>query len=513
MVKLTQARGSADTWSAPWGIVEPSLRPITITLVVALVLHVVPPLVPVDALIGWAGFLLADEPEPTEVPEQDVIVPIELDMFVDEPTGAGPAGDDGASASTEPRAAGAPATEVVVVPMPREPKPPPVPPPPAPEETQEDKPAPPPAEPKTPAPSEPPAPSNEDEPAKDAEAKPKLRLKGAFDAAADNNVARAEHPNVNIYIAGSELRKRDLATMFGDLLNSVPEWKLLLGGTDIDPIAHFDHVLISAPHMRNKARWIVARVGYNVPDETMKAAIDTAAKRSKGAWLGDYALPVASVDDDTRRVVLIEDRDQIVVLPKEAEAQIPKLEKVGRFPREPAAGIFLDMIKPANAFASKFPFPKSIEKLTVRLSLPADGSYLIEMELLDESPEAAKKSAKLLEEEIEKLRPVPGLSLLVKAYFIGKPTFETEGEIIRASAPVTRAQVERIMKLVQLWLDRREQAAAEKAASAKEKKRKAAKKKGSPNRRKAEVTEPAKKKPKGAPPSKGLFDHLRDNVE
>lgn len=503
VVKVTQVRGSRDTPHDPWALVESGLRPIVITLVVALLVHIVPPLVPGRALLGWIGVALRDADEETDVPEQEVIVPIELDMFMDE--------DREADAEVEPATApddapdpGKAPENLVVVPTPK----PQASVPPATPEPPEAKPPEPPGD-----------DTHEEKPKEEPPPQPKrkIRLENAFDAAGDNNVARAEHPNVNIYIAASELRKRDLAPMFSELLTTVPEWQMLLGGTDIDPIADFDHVLMSTPHMRDKAKWIVARVGYNVPDAKMKNAIDTVAKRSKGKWLPDYALPVASVDNGRRKVVLIEKRNQLVVLPDGAEGQIPKLEKVGRFPKNPSAGIFLDIVTPANAFKSKFPFPKSIRKLTLRLRLEEGGGFAVDVEMIDENEEKAQKSAAFLEAEIEKIRPIPLVSLFTKKYFIGKPTFETEGEVIRVTAPVSREQVERIMRLVKLWLKNREaqakDAAEDAAKNNKKKKRAKAPNKAKGRPKLGRRSRPGQPTPATPPKPKGLLDGLRERIE
>jgi outer membrane biosynthesis protein TonB len=457
------------------------MRPILITFMLAFSIHFVPPMVPVQSLLSWLGVMLTEEEDESDIPEQEVLVAVDLDMFHDETPeqdGVDTEADDEVPAQPEE----AP-EKIVVVPQPSPKSAPPPPPPPAPK-------------------VEPKEPPKEPEP----QAKKKLRLKGAFEAAGDKNVARAEHPNVNIYLAGSELRKRDLAPMFSELLNAVPAWQTLLGGTGIDPIANFDHVLISAPHMRKKGRWVVARVQYNVTDAKMKAAIGTAAQRSKGKWIADYKLPVASVDNNTRKVVLIENRDQLVVLPNGAEKQIPKLEKVGRFPKNPTAGIFIDIVTPATAFKARgFPFPKSIEKLTLRLSLVGKDGYLVEVEMIDADEASAKKNAKFLAEAIEKKRRIP--LPLVKLYIIGEPVFETDGNIIRAKAPVSRAQVKRVLGFVKLWLEDREEAA--KAKRAKKKKKAAPKKKRDgvrattpPKVRKR----PSKKKPKS------FLDGMRDRM-
>lgn len=480
MVNVTQTRGSEDTW-AP---LESGARPLVITLLFAFFVHFGPPIfISAQNVMSWLGLALSAEEDEGEVPEQEVIVPIDLDMFYDEQKAQD--GVDDVEPDVVPPEPEAPAEQVVVVPTPNPEKvaaPPP-------------KPEPLPEEPKNEEPEKP-------------QAKKKQRLEGAFDAAGDNNLARAEHPNVNIYIAGKELRKRDLSSMFGELLNAVPEWQLLLGGTNIDPIADFDHVLISAPHMKKKGRWIVARVGYNVPDKKMKDAIGIAAQRSKGKWLDEYKLPVASVDDNKRKVVLIEQRDQLVVLPEGAEKQIDKLEGVGRFPDKPTAGIVIDMVTPANAFKSKFPFPKSIEKLRLRFTLEGETGYRVEIEMIDEDPVLAKKNAAFLEEKLGELRPIPLVSLFKKKYFFGKPTFETEDEVIRISAPVTRAQVARIMKLVKVWLENREAATKSKKKKKKRTKAKAAKKTGRAKARPAKSGPKPKPKPKKKSGS-GLFDHLR----
>src|SRR5690606_1374831 len=159
-----------------------------------------------------------------------------------------------------------------------------------------------------PAPEEPTVPEAPVEPAPVAEALPAPAplpegdLADPFEAAGDVGRLRAEEPNVNIYLAGDVLRTRALSEDFGALLTSVPQWQALLGGTGIDPLKHFDHVLISGPQMRDP-QWILVTLQFNLPAERMKKAIDVVVERTKrgSKWLDGYDVPVAVLGGKPKR--------------------------------------------------------------------------------------------------------------------------------------------------------------------------------------------------------------------
>jgi hypothetical protein len=414
----------------PWGLREAPARVLVVAMVLAAILHL--PAIPGQFSV-WISLLFGGDEGPTG-PQQEVTIPIDLDIglvddeAVEQPDAPGGVSPEAPPLEPEPASpevspddfddddegeeiiadAGAPepdAGEDVV------------------EEPLD-------------AGAEPPA---------DA-APPTGPIQDPFEVAGEAGMG-AEHPNVRIYIAADVLRQRaELATMFGELLNSVPEWGDLLGGTDLNPIRDFDHLLISGPQMRDP-RWIVATIDYNISSPKMKATIDGMVGKAKGGrWLDDQDVPVAAVAGD-RRVVLLEEKRLVVILPASAEDQIPKLKDSKTFKKSGAIGIALHVITPHRAFKG-FPMPTSVAWMRLRFTLAGAEDFQVEIEAQDESPEAARRHAAELERRIESLRPVPGISLFVDKHFIGKPVWEVDGDRFRARAPVSREQVRRIMRLI-----------------------------------------------------------------
>jgi hypothetical protein len=491
VVRATQARGARD----PFGRVEAGSRPIAIALSLALVVHMIPPALEVKGLISWMQLARgAGADHELTVPEQEVIIPVELDMLAEVPAAPATVPADPAPAVARTTAPAAPADELA-------------------EEEDDDEPVQDsevkvPVAPKTAAKSKEPAPEPAPSPAPAPPAKPatpvepanpKLKLASVIDVVEDASV-RSERPNVEVYLSGRVLRQRQLGAVFGDLLTVIPQWQQFLGGTGIDPIAHFDHVHISTPKLSKDAEWVVARVGFNLGVDKIREAIGGTAARTKGKELKDYDLPVWSIDEDKRRVVLIEAKNQLVVLPADADEAIDGMAGVQPFPANPPAGILIHLIDPAVVLKGRFPLPKSLKQLTLHFSLDQREGYVIKIEMIDESPESAKAHAPAIEAKLEDLRPIPLVALFSKKYFFGKPAFEVDGEIIRASAKVSEKQVEHIMKLVKLWLSSQEELDKEKA-----KKKKAEAKKARARARSAADKKKRIKKP-------GLFDGLKDKL-
>jgi hypothetical protein len=279
---------------------------------------------------------------------------------------------------------------------------------------------------------------------------PKLMAGGASSFA-------AAHPNVRIYIAADLARTCPLGAMFGELLAGIPQWRELLDGTGIDPVADFDHILISGPHMRSSEA-VVATVEFNVEAPRMWRAVDAVVKRSRpgGKWLGGYGFPVAAIGGGgSQRAVLLPSKRLLVVLPAKAEDQIAKLKALPRFSKSGQTVIGMYVITPWRGFMNTaFRFPKSVRWLRLRL-VPAGGDrFDLDVEALDGSAEEAQASQALIEQSVEEIRPnplVPGAKLL-GLYLFERPRYEVDGKRIRMHVDLKQAEVQRIMSLIGKWL-------------------------------------------------------------
>ena len=288
------------------------------------------------------------------------------------------------------------------------------------------------------------------------------KLEDPYAAAGAPGALTPEHPNVRVYLAADRIRHQAASPLFSEMLVSIPEWNEVIGGTGIDPMRDFDHVLVSGPEFRNP-KFIVAVLDYNVATTRIKRALEAAMAKSKpaGSWLDGYSVPVASLGDDGyRRAALLAQKHMLVLLPESAEDQIERLKGMQAFRKSGKASIVLYLLTPWRAFSGTgFPVSKRIKWLRLTLigvDTPAGaaaGGYQLEVEGEDESPEAAAEDAKELGKAIEDVRIIP---LIVKNIeIIGKPDFSVEGAMIRAKAEVSPDQGSRIVKYVKGWMKER----------------------------------------------------------
>jgi hypothetical protein len=432
----TLTRGRLTTLTDMWGLPEVRRRPLMVCLIIAALIHL--PAVP-SHFSTWVRMLFGNAEELESGPQQEFTIPIELDIgIVDDEVREQSDDPGGSEAKTEEAGQGEPDEDLSGELLDDD-------------DDGEDA--------KADAGTDEPDAGETDSDTPDAGTQevdagteaPTGPIEDPYDVAGGAAGVGAKDPNVRIYIAADVLRQRtDLAKMFGELLNSVPEWKDLLGGTKLNPIEDFDHMLISGPQLRNP-QWIWAAVEYNVSSQRMRQAVDQVVRQSpEGKWEDEEGMPVAAIGPNgERRVVLLSDRRLLVVLPAEEADRIHGLKDLKPFKKSGRVGIGVFVITPWRAFKSPpFVMPKSIKWMRIRFTLEGAEDFNVELEVEDESEDAARKHGADLERQIEALRPVPGISLFVKKEFIGKPSWEIDGKRIRMRAPASKEQVRRIMRLI-----------------------------------------------------------------
>jgi len=291
---------------------------------------------------------------------------------------------------------------------------------------------------------------------------------GSSAAAGDAAAVRAEHPNVNVYLAADALRKRKISHDFSKLLSGIPQWQELIGGTGLDPLRDFDRILISGPQFRNP-KWIVIAIRFNIPAHRMKQALDAVVKRSgpAGKWLDPLTAQIGKKGE--RYVVIVPAKRTMWILPESQKDDLDAVREAGAFARTPAAGIVVDLEHPANAFrGAPFRFPKSITHMRVHFKLDGSDGYRVVAEGWDSSHREAVENANFLEQAIDaidaakQLEDVEVVPDFMKKWVkkkniraVGETTFEVHGKRIVATADVNDRQLERIMRFIQADLDRR----------------------------------------------------------
>ena len=474
---MTHASGKADTRRDMWGGLQPSLRPLAVMFVVASLLHL--PLVPTH-LSAWFRLLFRNVPaEVEEGPQQDLVLPFDVDLLSDTPeqsSGQDEAGSEAVAEADETEPA-QDSDDDLLGDFDDDDEPDAgAPPPPKPPQGEPDAGAV--AQPDAGAPPLDAGASDEPDagpPAPVAEALPRGKLEDPYGG--DAQQVHATHPNVNVFIAADMLRKRDLHSQFSELLSSIPQWNALLGGTGIDPLRDFDKLLISGPQFRDPA-WIVVVVKYRVSSGQMRKALDVVIKRDKGEAHWEER-DVAVIGKDGSRVAMLVPKQKLLwILPLTQKDDLERARRSNPFAKTPKVGMVVDLRTPKNAFAtSGFAFPESIDHMRLHFNLAQDG-YVVIAEGWDGSPAEATKHAAELEGAIAALDLVDKAPDFLKGFanklelsVLGDTSFTTDGKKIYAKALVSEKQVARIVRFIKKGIDDRAQRQKEAAEKRKEAKK------------------------------------------
>jgi hypothetical protein len=394
-------------------------KPIWVAIIVALMMHL--PILP-NALSHFLYGHFADPDEEADPLSDEIVMPVELDLGLTDDSPPAPA-------PTPPPKPMTSETETVLLPA-SEPEKKST----KPSASASAKPKVPPATSAVPAPEEPPRRAVEDP----------RRLAGGAGAIG------AKHPNVRIYLAMDLIRQSSLAPQLSAILQHVPQWQVLLGGTGIDPLQHFDHLSLSGPHMRS-TRVVVAVADFNVSVPRMQNAIDAVVRRSgkTGRWLpGSIKRPVAVVGaKGEHRVHVLRKKRLLAIVPSKAKLGRRKIESLRPFrpSRSVAAGIYLTTPWRAFRRVPLIQIPKRIKWLRLRLSPVAGGRFLLEADAKDVSSKAAKVDAARLEEQV---RAIQASMWLFRNRYFDDPVFDVKNDTIRLRVTLTEVQLKRILAQV-----------------------------------------------------------------
>ncbi|MBI4703262.1 MAG: hypothetical protein HY744_19265, partial [Deltaproteobacteria bacterium] len=264
----------------------------------------------------------------------------------------------------------------------------------------------------------------------------------------------AEHPNVRIYLAADRIRKHRLGTMFSQLLQAIPQWAEVLGTTGIDPIRDFDHILLSGPQMRDPS-YVVVTLDYNLSAAKMGETVRrVSAAAPGGRRLKDAPVPAWVIGQRGERIAALHPKRRLlVIVPRAAEDKLGAVKKMRGFERSTDRIIALYIVTPWRAFrGTGFRFPESVKWLRlVLLPTDEDDQFLLQVEAEDASADAAAKDALQLGADLELVRvidlgDIPFFGKQVE--LIGRPEIQVHGNRIHATAPVSEAQLRRIMKVI-----------------------------------------------------------------
>jgi hypothetical protein len=259
----------------------------------------------------------------------------------------------------------------------------------------------------------------------------------------------AKDANVQLLLAGKVLRKHELGAWASRMLRMVPEWRAFFEGSPIDPIQDLDHVLITAPRLKEDSSDLVAVMEHHLSPEAVYAAVDGVLRRTNGVWIEDAPVTAAraKVGGAVRVFALLPQRHLLVVLPAKAMDQLPRLKQARGF-RNSAEGAVVSLVTPARPFKDFLPLPESLRWLRLALTPTADGGADLAIDAGDASRDAAVADAEILSREIEARRKVDLFGF--GSYEIVDPLqFVAEGKVIKARTHLTPQKMRVIMSFVE----------------------------------------------------------------
>jgi hypothetical protein len=404
-------------------------------LALALVLHA--PLTPVVGLLGLLRFTGAED----EVPTLPPVTEIPLDIIDDDTP---PAGAEGATPPPAP-----PEPALAEPPLVKEPEAPAV---------------------KKPKPKEQPKDAGAETPdagtAADAGAAPDAAEgdagserppgRGIASPVAAVGDKRVVDPNANVQVLvhNDRVREHPLGSRIGPMLRNVYQWRDFFGPTAIDPMRDVDRMLLVGPQLRD-SRDVVAVLQFNVPQATVRGAVDALVARDpEGGWL-EGGVPTARAHADRAERIFVLPRPKIlIVTPPSAQASAQRW-KAATLPGPSGDEIAIaELATPWRAFLGlPVRIPKTIRSARLRLSAAPGGGVVIDVLAHDESEAAAASNARALTLALEAATSLD-LGLLgsvmfgsSKKKFIDRGSFEPEGSDIRGEIVLSRSQVETALDL------------------------------------------------------------------
>jgi hypothetical protein len=261
--------------------------------------------------------------------------------------------------------------------------------------------------------------------------------------------------NVRVVIYTEKIRVHPLGPRLGQLLGSVYQWRDFFGPTGLDPIRHVDRILLVGPQFRDSSN-VVAVLKVNVPRPRLLAALDAIVKADpEGEWL-DAGIPAARAHADRApRTFVMPASNIVVVTPPSAEKSALALKKTTAIQAAKGDEVALGYLVEPWKLTKDLPLlrlPTSLKWARVRLTPGTANDGILDVELEDESPEAAQRHAA----ELTKMLMTPDLRLV----FVGMPEgrvvsraeLAADGAMIRGTLVLSPAHIDAFLNLGESFL-------------------------------------------------------------
>jgi outer membrane biosynthesis protein TonB len=313
-----------------------------------------------------------------------------------------------------------------------------------------------------PAPAKPPEPKPERPPAEPAAPPPEQEPQGGSPVALSGAAGKIADSNANVQLVlyTDRIREHALGRRVGRLLQTTPQWQDFFGPARVDPIRDIDRVLIAGPQLRDSSN-VVAVVQHSLPDDRLERGVEALVALGNGEWLDGDTKIARTRADRAERLIALPAPGLVVVVPPSAEKSARALGKGVRFPEGPeGVAVKADIKTPWRVFLGlPVSVPKTIERVRIEVRPRADGGAVLELVGDDESPEAAARDAREIEQLIRAASELDlggmgamgalGSLLLGKSQhrMLEKVSVRAEGKQILGTIEVSLQQLSLIMDL------------------------------------------------------------------
>ena len=252
-------------------------------------------------------------------------------------------------------------------------------------------------------------------------------------------------PNVSILLSMDLIRTHPSGHELGPVFAVLPIWKHFFVGSGVDPVKDLDRILVAGPQFRESSK-VVAAVKLKLPEDKIKAVLEGIRLRATpaGSWESENVM-LATVDG-TPRVFVMQGSGVLLVVPESLGETARKMKSAG-FPGAKGEAIVVFLKSPGKALRGMpFTIPQTLKWVRLAASLGADGSATVRIDCLDESTDAAEKSAELLTAGLE-AATTSEVPLLGKVRMIDEVLFRAAGDHVQATLKLNPAQTRELAKI------------------------------------------------------------------
>lgn len=277
----------------------------------------------------------------------------------------------------------------------------------------------------------------------------------------------------------AHVRASAFAPVVATLLQAIPDWGLLLDGSEIDPIATLDKLMIAGPNIQREN--LIVAGSYVGEEGLVREAVARmgAARNVEVAWRSEHGVPVApwaNADATERVVALVGPREFAIARPQDLERVLAVAAVRGETPPDNAAprgiGEALLSMEPGDALTVEaegveaywprgLPNPPRSARLAVREQ--EDGSVLVVARArFSDAPRAAESA-----EFWQRLREQHRFLIALMGYgpLVGNASLRHEGDTVviesTLTAADTRALLERLAASIRDSVERMRRRALE----------------------------------------------------